>query len=263
MELFEIGFVSIRLVDIIDISVVAFLFYKLYESLKGSLAFRIIGVIISIFLFWKLVDLLEFRLLSSILDPFLSLGAIAVVIIFAPQIRQFLSEMSKNTLFDRLLRQGSFSARSVTPNTSREIVESLKSLRATGNGALLVLIGNNPLSDIISTGDRLDAHVNARLIYTIFQKESPLHDGAMLLTDDKIAAVRCILPISKNPRIDPELGLRHRSAVGLTEVSDALVIVASEERRELSLAEKGKLTRQVDYGEIEDAILRHFQRLAT
>lgn len=260
MELFEIGFVKIRLVDIIDISVVSYLLYKLYESLRGSLALRVISVIISIFLLWKLIDLLEFRLLGSILDPFLSLGAIAVVIIFAPQIRQFLSQISTNTLIDRITRPLSRRIESPKGNVIQEVIESLKSIRATGNGALIVFVGNNSLDDIMNAGDRLDAIVSARLIYTIFQKESPLHDGAMLLEDNKIRSVRCILPISKSAGFDAELGLRHRSAVGLTEISDALVIIVSEERRELSLASRGKLVRSVDYQEIEDAISRHYQR---
>ncbi|MDW3645786.1 MAG: diadenylate cyclase [Bacteroidia bacterium] len=261
MELFEIGFVKVRLVDIIDISVVSYLFYKLYESLRGSLALRVISVIISIFLLWKLIDLLEFRLLGSILDPFLSLGAIAVVIIFAPQIRQFLSQISTNTLIDRITRPLSRRTEALTTEVIQEVIESLKSIRATGNGALIVFVGNTPLDHIMDAGDQLDAIISSRLIYTIFQKESPLHDGAMLLEGNKIRSVRCILPISKSTTLDAELGLRHRSAVGLTEISDALVIVVSEERRELSLANGGKLVRSVDYQEIEDAVSRHYQRV--
>ncbi len=261
MELFEIGFVKIRLVDILDISIVTFLFYKLYESLRGSLAIRVTSVVISIFLLWKVVELLDFRLLKSILDQFLGLGAITVVIIFAPEIRKFLSAISKNTIIDRIMRQTSVPVES--EDTYREVVESLKSIRATGNGALIVLTGNDPLAEIQETGDRLDANITSRLIYTIFQKESPLHDGAMILRQNKISAVRCILPISKSPELGPELGLRHRSAVGLSEVSDSLVVIASEERRELSLAFQGQLTRNVDYQEIDEAIQAHFKRLVS
>ncbi|MEM6805614.1 MAG: hypothetical protein AAF696_29725, partial [Bacteroidota bacterium] len=128
MELFEIGFVKVRLVDIIDISVVSYLFYKLYESLRGSLALRVISVIISIFLLWKLIDLLGFRLLGSILDPFLSLGAIAVVIIFAPQIRQFLSQISTNTLIDRITRPLSRRTEALDADVVQEVIEALKSI---------------------------------------------------------------------------------------------------------------------------------------
>lgn len=257
MELFKIGFVTVRLIDILDVSIVAFLFYRIYDSLRGSLAVRVTSVVLGIFLLWKLVVLLEFRLLGSILDEFLGLGAIGVMIIFAPEIRKFLSAISSNTLLSRLKRQ----ADSDTGSTYREVVEALKSLRATGSGALIALTGSDPLIEIRESGDSIDATISARLIYSIFQKESPLHDGAMILHGGRIAAVRCILPISKAAHLDAELGLRHRSALGLAETTDALVIVVSEERRELSLAQRGQLTRNVDYHEIEDAITRHFQRI--
>ncbi|MEM9986980.1 MAG: diadenylate cyclase CdaA, partial [Bacteroidota bacterium] len=252
MELFDIGFVTVRLVDILDISLVSLLIYNLYRNIRGRLALRIMSLVISVFLVWKLVDLLDFRLLGSILDEFLSLGAVALVIIFAPEIRSFLSAISKNTLFDRIARQ--VSSGSVSDETYREVVDALKSLRATGNGALIIFTGSDPLNEIQETGDRLNSTIAARLIYTIFQKESPLHDGAMILHNDRIAAVRCILPISKSMELDPELGLRHRSALGITEQSDTLAIVVSEERREVSLAYRGNLKRNVDYHEVEEAI---------
>ncbi|MEO1448467.1 MAG: diadenylate cyclase CdaA [Bacteroidota bacterium] len=259
MELFNIGFVTVRLVDLLDIGIVTFLLYKLYENLRGSLAIRITSVILASFVLWKVVDLLDFRLLGTILDEFLGLGALAVVIIFSPEIRRFLSAISKNTFLDRILRQ-------VAPieepaEAYEEISEALKSLRATGNGALIVLTGKDPLREICETGDILDAALMARLIFTIFQKESPMHDGAMVITGSRIVSVRAILPLSKSSDLDPELGLRHRSALGLSETTDALVIVVSEERRELSLATQGKLTRNVDYQDIEEAIKVHYQSL--
>ncbi|WNJ20852.1 diadenylate cyclase [Pontibacter sp. G13] len=256
MELFDVGFVTVRLVDILDISIVTFLFYLVYDKLRGSLALRITGVIISTFVLWKVVDLLDFRLLGTILQEFLGLGALAVVIIFAPEIRRFLSAISKNTLLDRIIRQ--VSPRLETNSTSREVIDALKTLRATGNGALIVFAGQSDLGEIMESGDALDANITARLIYSLFQKESPLHDGAMILENNRIAAVRTILPVSKREGLDPELGLRHRSALGLAEVTDALVIIASEERRELSMAYHGELQRNVDYQDIEDAVKAHY-----
>ncbi|MDP5168964.1 MAG: diadenylate cyclase [Bacteroidia bacterium] len=255
MDLFDIGFVTIRLVDVMDILLVTFIFFKLYQSLKGRLAIRITSLIVGIFLIWKMVAVLDFRLLRSILDQFLGLGAVAVVIIFAPEIRRFLTNISKNTFLDRFIRPGQ--AQDTDEHTIKELVESLKSIRATGNGALIVLTGSESLREIEETGDELDANVSSRLIYTIFQKESPLHDGAMILRGNKISAVRAILPISKKANLDAELGLRHRSAIGVSEISDVLVIVSSEERREISLAYKGELQRAVDYQEVEEAIRKH------
>lgn len=259
MELFKVGFLSVRLVDLIDVSLAAFLLYRLYESLKGTLALRISGLIVAIIILWKVVGILEFRLLGEILDTFIGLGALALVVLFTPEIRKFLGGIAKNTLVDRLIRQ--VSTRSESEVVYREVVAALKEIRATGNGALIVLIGDNPMDDILETGDKLDADISSRLIYTIFQKESPMHDGAMMLKNNKIAAVRCILPLSQSSRLDPELGMRHRAGLGATESSDALVIIVSEERRELSLAFKGRLTRNVDYSDVDDAIKVHFQRV--
>jgi uncharacterized protein (TIGR00159 family) len=261
MELFNIGFVSVRLVDIIDISVVTFLFYKLYEILKGSMALRVMGVIFSIFLIWKLVDLLDFRLLKSILDEFLGLGAIAVVIIFAPEIRRFLTAISKNTIFDRILRQ--VSARTDSDATYREALEAVKDLRLTGNGALIILTGADSLEEIQDTGERIDSNISSRLITSIFQKQSPLHDGAMIIVNNKISAVRCILPISQNQDIPPKLGMRHRAGIGISEISDAMAIILSEETREVALSVRGELQRNVDQTELELSVKNHLQRIFT
>lgn len=256
MGLFEIGFVTVRLVDLLDIFLVSVLFYHVYQSLRGKMAVRIIGIVLGIFLAWKIVALLEFKLLKSILDEFLGLGAIALIIIFAPEIRSFLSKAGKNRLLDWLL--GS-KAQTADEDNIRELIESLKSIKATGNGALIVLVGTESLQEIEETGDALHSNLSSRLIYTIFQKESPLHDGAMIIEGSKIKAVRAILPISKRANLDPALGLRHRSAIGITEISDSLVIVASEERREISLAKDGTLHRAVNFSTIEDQIKRHYR----
>lgn len=260
MELFKIGFVTVRLIDLLDIAIVTFLFYKLYENLRGRTAIRVISMILALFILWKAVALLEFRLLSSIMGEVIGLGAIAVVIIFAPEIRGFLAAFTTNPILDRLLQNSA--SGSQIEQTIREVIEALKSLRATGNGALIVITGSNPLAEVQQTGDRIDANILSRLIFTIFQKESPLHDGAMILHEHRIASVRSILPISKSERLDPELGLRHRSALGMSEESDALILVASEERREVSLALRGELRRNIDYHEVEEALNKHFNQVS-
>ncbi|MEL6190765.1 MAG: diadenylate cyclase CdaA [Bacteroidota bacterium] len=258
MELFKIGFVSIRLADLIDVGITTVIIYNLYQIMRGTLAIRVISVLMSIFLMWKIVDLMDLRLLKSVLDQFFNIGAVAIVIIFAPEIRKYLSVISKNTIVDRIIRQ--VYTRSDQDDTAyREIISALKDLRATGNGALIVMMGNNSLTDIRESGEQIDANVNSRLIHSLFQKESPLHDGAMLIEHDKIIAVRCILPISDSQSIPSELGTRHRAALGVSETSDVLVIVLSEERREISLASQGKLRRNVEYQEVKQAIRSHHQ----
>ncbi|MEL7065091.1 MAG: diadenylate cyclase, partial [Bacteroidota bacterium] len=211
------------------------------------------------FFLWKVVDLLDFRLLGSIMGEFLSLGAVTVVIIFAPEIRNFVASLGNNGLIERLIRPGT--ATSVSDRTRQEIVEALKTLRASGAGALIVLTKDNPLTEISETGDELDSQIHARLIVSIFHKESPLHDGAMIVSKGRIQAVRSILPISKSDNLDPELGLRHRAALGVSEMSDALVLVVSEERREVSLALQGELRRNVDYSELEEALTAHIGKI--
>jgi uncharacterized protein (TIGR00159 family) len=260
MELFKIGFVSVRLVDIIDISIVTILLYKLFEVIRGTVAVRIIVVLISIFLVWKLVDLLDLVLLKSILDQvFLGLGAVALVIIFASEIRRFLAEISRNTLLDRLFTQAG--PRVVAGITYREVVDAVKYICERGDGALIVIVGRNLLEAIQNTGDRLNADVSARLIESIFQKYSPLHDGGMIIQDNKIVAARCILPIHDKPDLPPHLGMRHRAAIGVTEISDALAIAVSEERQEISIAYMGKLSSNLNYTELDEIISSHFQKL--
>lgn len=259
MELFKISFVPVRIIDILDISIVAFIFYKIYDVLRGSLAWRGLGALIAIFFIWKLVDILNFVLLKSILDEMLGLGAIALVIIFTPEIRRFLTLFGQNALFDRLLRPAY--ARADFGTIFSEILSALKDLRASGSGALIVLLGNDPLKEIRETGDNINAEITARLIVSIFQKNSPLHDGAMILSQNKILAVRTILPISKNLTISPDLGMRHRAGIGISENSDALVIIVSEERRELSIAHRGNLRRKVEYKDVEEAIQKHLNQI--
>lgn len=260
MELFKIGFVTIRLVDIIDISIVTFLFYKLYNLLRGSIAFRIVTAILAVFLFWKLVDLLDLVLLKSILDPFLGVGALALIVLFASEIRRFLVIFAKNTFLDRLLQQVKVFAPSSTGEEINEIVNSIEDIKKAGLGALVVLTDTDRLIRYQETGDKLDAQLSSRLLSSIFTTTSPLHDGAVIISDHRIAAARCILPVSQNQTLPAELGLRHRAALGLAEVSHALVIVVSEERQEISIAHEGQLFRNLDLISLESRIRDFYQQ---
>lgn len=256
MELFNIGFVTIRLVDIVDISIVTFLFFKLYELLKGSLAIRILTGVLLIFLFWKLVDLLDMVLLKSILDQFLGVGAIALIIIFASEIRRFLLIISRNTVFDRIWQQITSSESNVA---THEIADAVETLRDDGVGALIILAGEDKLERIQETGDIIGAQVSDRLFSSIFQPLSPLHDGAVIVSDGIILAARCVLPLTERTDLPPELGLRHRSAIGISEQSDSLSIIVSEERKEVSLAFRGELERNIDIITLNTRIRQHYK----
>lgn len=257
MELFKIGFVTIRLVDIVDISVVTFLFYKLYELLRGSIAIRILTALLSVFLLWKLVDLLDMVLLRSILDQFLGVGAIALIIIFAAEIRRFLIILGKNTIIARAWEQ-IFTSTETSEIHFNELVDAIEEINEERLGALIVITGKNHLDAIKETGDRIGAKVSERLLHSIFLKESPLHDGAVIIDQDEISAARCVLPLSTRSDIPPELGLRHRSALGISESSDCLVVIVSEERNEISIVREGNLQRNVDLITLESALRQHY-----
>jgi diadenylate cyclase len=257
MELFKIGFLSIRLVDLLDVSIVTYLFYKLYQIIRGSVATRVVGAIAVIFLLWKVVDVLDMPLLKSILDQFLAVGAIGLIVVFAPEIRRVLLILVKNTFLDRISRQLRLGG-SVADYSVDKIVSAVEHLKNAHVGALIVLTGNDSLEQIRATGDKIDSEVSERMIHSIFLPYSPLHDGAVIIDQNRIAAARCVLPLTDNNRLSAELGLRHRSAMGLSEVSDALVIAVSEERNEVSVALGGKLTRNVDAFSLEKMVLRHY-----
>ena len=258
MELFKIGFITVQLVDIFDIAIASFLIYRIYLALRGSQAMRVMWLLLVFFLAWKAVDLLNMVLLKSFLSEVIGLGSVALVIIFAPEIRRFLSNITRNTLIDQLFR-GPLN-KDDQKSIIRSLSEGLAQLRHNSSGALIVIAGNQTLKDIIETGDPLDAILSSRLLFSIFQKMSPLHDGAVIIRKGRIVAARCILPISKSQYIPAELGLRHRSAIGLVEQTDALVIVLSEERQELSVAQNGKIRRGEDVASIMAMVERFLEK---
>lgn len=258
MELFQIGFLKFRLVNLVDILAVTFMLYGLYNLLKGSLAIRIISAIAGIFMLWKVVGLLGLNLLKTVLDQFLSAGTIALVILFAPEIRRFLLIIGKNTILERLRMQlAPDSAASVNLN---EILESVMRMSETHTGAILVFTGSSEMKILQSTGDVINAEVNERLILSIFSKNSPLHDGAVIIHGNRILAARCVLPVTDNPHIPAELGMRHRASIGISESSDALVVIVSEETGHVSVALNGLLHRKVRMNELKGMLEEHYAR---
>lgn len=256
MELFNVGFLTVRLIDVIDISLVTYLFYKLYHLLKGSIALRIMFAIGVVFFVWKLVDLLDMVLLKTILDQVIGVGAIALIVIFAAEIRRFLVMLGRNSIIAKAWEQ--FFTKAETQHSYEELVKGIEEIAKAGLGALIVVTGGDSLDRIKETGDPIGAEVSERLLYSIFLKDGPLHDGAVIIDHNRIAAARCILPLSHNSALPPELGLRHRAGLGLAEGTDALVIVVSEERGEVSLVKEGKFQRDVDVITLEGELRAHF-----
>ena len=236
-------FIHFRIVDFIDIVLVALLLYGLYRLLKGTAAISIFVGIVSIFLIWQLVNALQMELLSTILGAFVSVGFIALIIIFQPEIRRFLftigakTQSGENKFFHIFKRKSNH----VTLDTET-ICRACKAMSNIKQGALIVITRQNTLPDIILTGVEIDAEVSQPLIENIFFKNSPLHDGAMIITGNRIAAARCILPVSNNNDLPGHLGLRHRAAAGISENNDCIVLVVSEETGDISLVKNGTIT---------------------
>ena len=235
-------FIQVRIIDVIDIVLVALLLYGLYRLLKGTAAISIFVGIVAIFLIWQLVNALQMELLTSILGAFVSVGFIALIIIFQPEIRRFLftigakTQSGENKFFHIFKRKN----KRVTLDTEA-ICQACKSMSDIKQGALIVITRRNTMPDIVMTGVTIDAQISKPLIENIFFKNSPLHDGAMIITDNKIVAARCILPVTNNNDLPGHYGLRHRAAVGISENNDCIVLVVSEETGDISLVKAGAI----------------------
>lgn len=261
MKLFDLGFLTLELRDIIDISLVALLLYQLYKLVKGSLAVNILLGLISIYLLWLAVDAFELRLLSKILGQFIGVGVITLIILFQPEIRRFLLMIGKNTVFNNQGWIRRFFLKGVDKESAdaiylRECLEAAENLAAQMTGALIVFARTSELQFFANSGTAIDAAVSARLLESIFQKSSPLHDGAVIIANQRIKAASCVLPVSENQDLPEELGLRHRSAIGISEHSDAVVLVVSEETGNISLVMNGHLEQNLTRDKIYRRLLK-------
>lgn len=242
-------FLGIRFLDFIDILLVAFLLYQLYKLIKGTVAINIfIGAFILI-LTWLLVKALKMKLISSILDAIVSVGAIALIVLFQDEIRRFLTILGTKYNAKKWFNPEKIMAKSNKSGMMNIYINPIalacESLASTKTGALIIITKSSELIDIVKTGELVNASISPALIENIFFKNAPMHDGAMIISNNKIKAAQCILPISHNTNLPKELGLRHRAGLGISEKSDAMVIIVSEERGDISFAYHGKLTRNI------------------
>lgn len=242
------GFLRLSLIDIFDILLVALMIFLLFRWIRGSSAWNIFVVILSFYFIRLVVAVAGMRLTSTILDTILNVGVLALIVIFQPEIRRLLTRLgnryklnkkSKN-LIDRIFRGVSVS--SIGSDAVNEITEACRRMSESKTGALIVLQHSTPLDDIIETGDKLNADIHRRLIMNLFFKNSPLHDGAVIIANERIAAARCTLPITEKTNIPPQYGMRHKAAIGISEESDADVIVVSEETGNISFVKEGNVT---------------------
>lgn len=241
----------------IDIALVAALLYQVYKLLKGSVAIKIFIGFLSLYLIYLLVRALRMELLSAILGQFMGVGVIAALIIFAPEIRKFLLIVGRTSIFsdDNILKDILFfwrkkenSAFNISP-----IIDAAKILAGSNTGALMVISSSTELKFYAESGDIMDAELSKRLLISIFNKYSPLHDGAVIIHKGRIKAARCILPVTER-EVPAQFGLRHRAGIGMSEATDALILVVSEETGQISMMKNGKVLHNLSFQEIREII---------
>lgn len=235
-------------IDLLDIVIVAYLFYRLFLLIKGTRAIQMfIGLFLLIIVSF-VAQWLDLNALNWILSSLKTVWVIAFVILFQPELRKALTQLGQNRILGMFLKVES-------SGTVTEIVRACQLLVQKGLGAIIVIERDVGLKNYIETGTRLDAKITDELLVTIFTPPGPLHDGAVIVEKDRIIAAGCILPLSQNPRIGRALGTRHRAGLGLSEETDALVIIISEETGSISLAREGKLKRKLDVNALRNELV--------
>ena len=251
--------INIHIMDVMDILLVGLLVYYVYKLIRGTAAISIFLGIIILYVVWAIVKALNMSLLSEIMGQVLGVGVIAIIVLFQQEIRKFLLSLGNNYIlnnekikvFSKFLgNKGS----SMELQALDEITQACRKMSETKTGALIVLAHTSSMEFVIETGDVIDARINRRLIENLFFKNSPLHDGAMVIADGRIVAARCTLPITENPNIPAHYGMRHRAATGLSEETDASVIVVSEETGNISFVKDGKIKTMGSITELRLAI---------
>lgn len=242
------AFITIRFLDILDIFLVALLLFQLYRLIKGTVAFNIVIGLFSLYLLWLVVRALNMQLLGSIMGQFIGVGVLALIVVFHPEIRKFLVFIGTNYNVNRVLSLdklfGAVKGKNIREEQIEILADACFSLSKSKTGALIVIAGSSELNDQINTGELMNAEISSSLLRTIFFKNSPLHDGAVIIKDNKIVAAGCILPLTQRD-IDKSLGLRHRAAIGISETTDAITIIVSEERGSVSYVKEGEIKRRV------------------
>jgi len=238
-------FITFGFVDLIDILLVAIILYQLYKLVRGTVAMNIFAGLMLLYLVWLIVKFLNLSLLSTILDSFISVGVIAVIVLFQQEIRKFLLLLGNTDFVKKRFALARFldnaNSYSTSNNTLREISRACRNMSKTKTGALIVLSTNSELATYVQSGDTLNADVTHRLIESIFFKNSPMHDGAMIIIGDHIKAARCVLPIDDDLVLPPHYGLRHRAAMSMSNETEAAIIVVSEETGAISLVRNGEI----------------------
>jgi diadenylate cyclase len=244
------NFFNFRWLDLIDILLVAILIYQLYKLVRGTVAVNIFVGILAVYFLFLLVRAMNMQLLGTILGQFIGVGVLAIIIVFQQEIRKFLLLIGTSNLFNKtkfnssLLNFGTDTKKKFASELN-SIAKACRSMSESKTGAIIVIETNSDLSFYAKTGDMIQAKISVRLIESIFFKNSPLHDGAIIISGNLIQAARCVLPVSENSSFPANLGMRHRAAAGITEVTSSLAIVVSEQTGEIAISRDGQLALNI------------------
>lgn len=263
MDLHKFFIFDLTLVNIIDRLLILIIAIQLYRLLKGSLAFNMLIGLLTIYIFWLIVAYFKMPLLESLLGAFTQIGLIAIIIIFHQEIRKFLLIVGKRSFLAekkpifRILPWNWKVERGFHTNFD-DIVEACEFLAETKQGALLVFPKTSEMKFIGSSGELLDSNISKRILISIFTKSSPLHDGAVIIANSKIKFANVVLPVTENPEAQNKYGLRHLSAIGITEQTDAIALVVSEEKGTMALSKEGKMFENMSRTQIVEFLNREF-----
>jgi diadenylate cyclase len=256
MDIFKIGFLNVRIIDIVDILIIAYLFYKLYTVMKGTIAAQLFIALVLITGFSLLAQALNMQAMGWLLSKITDIWVIAFIILFQPEIRRLLLIIGKTRVAKIFMKTD------VNENVN-EVVDACVEMKAKGWGALIVIERTTGLQNVVETGEIIESKINKEILISIFNPKSPLHDGAVILKNNKIEAARCVLPLADAEKIsNKNLGTRHRAGIGISEVSDAVAIILSEETGKISLAEDGKLIITKDVNDLRER-LRGVMKIST
>jgi diadenylate cyclase len=247
INIFEIGFLEFTLLDVLDIGIVSFMLYKMYKYMKGTIAAQIFLGLLVLLLGSAIASFFNLSSLDWIFSRLTSIWFIVFVILFQPEIRRLLLFLGQNRFFGKFFRQAS-------DETTNEVIAAVGDLSDAHHGALIVFVRNTGLRLYIETGEQINAQISRRLLVSLFYPNTPLHDGAVIIKNKTIEAARCILPLTQNENISESFGMRHRAALGISEISDAFVIAVSEETGRISVAENGQLFSGLSLPELRERL---------
>jgi diadenylate cyclase len=252
---FNIDFLHFRFLDVIDIVLVAIIIYYVYNLIRGTIALNILLGLVILYVVYIVVEQMHMKMLTEILGGFVKVGLIAVIVVFQTEIRRFLLLIGKNAAIKKTnwwyYFFGSKEVGRADHAFIKPVIDACKTMKASKTGALIVFAKYFDEQYYQNSGESMDASISKRLLESIFQKYSPLHDGAVVITDGKIKCASCILPLTDNENLPLHFGLRHRAGIGISEMSDAVALIVSEETGEIAYAKQGRVKVNISFAELE------------